>query len=250
MAINVLIGGKFGDFIHCLYVPNYIYKTTGIVSNIFICDSGNSYYGNANFEFGLENTYKELCPIVLQQEYCNCFKLWSGENIDVNTIKFRDSQYLYKTCWTEILTKTFFESDAKPIYGSWMKYNKSFSCDDTIFISRKPKNSMNRHIIDSFKNEIKKYKKAVFLGPKEAYEQFPLKHLCSNENPQTLSDWFVYFNSATAILANQSGPGAIACALNKKRTIELLPKSTHLDDIHYIGETKYSSKMDLIYPNY
>ena len=247
--MNILIGGKLGDFIHCMYVPFYLYKTTGMRSNIFICDSGNSYFNNANFEFGLQNTFRELIPIVMQQEYVKSFNIWSGEKNDINTIKFRDSEFLYKTCWTEILTNTFFGVSQKPLHGAWMRYDKSETQKkSTLLISRKVKNPMTSKLVDAYEKEIKKYENAIYLGTPENYDQFPLKHLCQNQNPQTLSDWFFSMNSAEAFLANQSGPGAMACALNVPRVIELLPKATHLDDIHYIGEAKYSDKISFIYP--
>jgi hypothetical protein len=247
--MNILIGGKLGDFIHCMYVPFYLYKTTGIASHIYMCDSGNSYFNNANFEFGLENTYKELYPIVMQQEYVKSFSLWNNQKIDINTIKFRDSEFLYKTCWTEILTNTFFGVNQKPLHGAWMRYDKSIpKDDDTLLISRKLKNSMPQIVLDEYKRQIAKYKKVIYLGSPQNYQEFAFKDLCANEFPQTLSDWFVQINSAKAFLANQSGPAAIACALNAPRVIELLPKSTHLDDIHYIGEAQYSDKISFIYP--
>lgn len=241
--MNILIGGKLGDFIHCMYIPNYIYRKTGRPSNIFISNIGDS------FEFGLENSYKDLAPIISQQEYVNSFEIWNGQRIDINAAEFRHSGFLGKFCWTEIMTKTFFGKKADPICGSWIKYNsKKNKFENTLVISRKPKNPMSEITFNAYEKYIKKYEKTIFLGSSEKYNNFEFKHLCSNQNPQSLLDWYDYISCSTMFLGDQSAPTAMACSINAPRITELLPRPTFGDDVHYFGEIKYGAKVNFISP--
>jgi len=243
MQINILIGGKFGDFIHAQYIPSFIYRTTGITSNIFVSNMGDS------FEFGLENSFRELVPVMQNQQYCNSFQIFKNEKVDMDLSTFRQSKYLFKTCWTELLTKTFLGENIKPIHGAWMTHNQSFDLKDTILVSRKNKTPVNDFIISNYEKEIKKYKNAIFIGSDRMYSEFPLKDLCKKITPLDIGEIFSYFNSNCTVLGDQSGPMAVASALNATRILEPLPKSIYPDEIHYLGEVKYSNKISFIRPS-
>ena len=76
--LNMISGGRLGDFVHQLYIPAIIYKENGIKTNLYMAEVGDI------FSFGLHNTFNEIKEIILNQPYINKFQIYGGENIYVN----------------------------------------------------------------------------------------------------------------------------------------------------------------------
>lgn len=235
---NVLIGAKMGDFMHCMYAPYHLWKTRGIKSNIFISEVGDI------FDNGFQKTFEELIPIVTQQEYVASFQAWNGQHIDYYTPLFRNQKYLYKQCWKQMMCSMFF-GDEKPLNGAWMTFNESERFQKTLVINRRNKSAFTPMIKNSYELEIAKFSKAIFIGGDAQFREFGSNSLCEHYSPQTLTDWFSVISKGSFFLGNQSGPAAIACALDVPRLVELLPS---LDAIHYFDESLYSKNMSFINP--
>ena len=235
---NVLIGARMGDFIHCMYVPYHLWKTRGIKSNIFISEVGDV------FDHGFKQTFEELTPIIMQQEYVESFQAWNGQHIEYYTPLFRNNKYLFKKCWKEMLLSIFF-NDEKPLEGGWMTFNEPNKFEKTLVINRRNKNEYFPVVKNSYELEIAKFSKAIFAGGANQFKEFGSNHLCEHYSPQSLTDWFSIISKGSFFLGNQSGPAAIACALDIPRLVELLPT---VDAIHYFNEALYSKNLSFINP--
>lgn len=236
--INILISGKMGDFIHCMYVPYHLWKTRGIKSNIYISNNAE------NFEHGLEKTFQELRPIVLIQDYIENFEIWNGQNIHFFTPLFRDSRFVFKNCWKEMLCRIFFNNE-KPLDGGWMSFDSQEKFNGTLVINRKNKIQFTSTIKNHYSLEISKFSKAIFAGDQGQFDQFELNNLCEYFSPKSLNDWFSIISKGSFFLGNQSGPAAIASALDRPRLVELSP---NIDAIHYLNESLYSNNLSFIVP--
>jgi hypothetical protein len=237
MIKNVLYGPKMGDFVQCLYVSHHLYKKDGTKSNVILSNIGDS------FENGLVNTFNEFKPVIEQQEFCNSFQLHNGQPIDVNVAEFRNSGLTFKTNWRDLLCRTYLNSE-DPFPGGWLTFNEKETWADTLIINRKPKTPFVSELTEPYLQQIKKYKKSIYVGHEEHYNQFPLKEYCAFYQPKDIFDWFSVVSKAAKVIACQSGPLHIALSLDKPTLAELLPRSTNPDWIHLFAEAKYHSNLE------
>lgn len=254
-TINFIIGGKLGDFIHALFAVKHICKYKNTKANVYICDIG--------WEFGIRNTYTELHPILMQQEYISSFNILENYTLDsiqtpqqnspiiirdkklisegyICLIDYISSPLLYQTCWSDIYSKTFnFPIDAD---YKWITYNNINSdLYNKILIQRKANVMRNSNF--PYKEIIDHYGKENILfisSTEEDYNSFPYKNEIEFYKVSTLDEWFTSINSSSLIIANLSAPAAMTQAMDKPRIIELPLTS---DYIHYLGEEKYSNNM-------
>jgi len=246
--IDCLIGGRLGDFIHSLVIPKQIYEYSGIKSKILIADKGDV------FSNGLLNTYKELIPIMENQEYIGGFELYDSEihkNIQKDLSTIRESPHLYTTCWNEILFKTYLPEHRHevPQELSWLNSTKNIpELNDVILVNRAPRSSMEDSTITRWEEIFKNYEEYKFLfvcSDKNQYIEFEFGNIellyC-----ETLEEMVNSIGSCAMFVGNQSTPFAIASALNKPRVVELISK---IDQIHYINDTKYYKNMTYFYGN-
>ena len=70
MVSSVLVSGKLGDLIHSMYVPHHLFERHGVRTKIYITDTAE------HFENGIDNTYRELKPIIQQQKGNDGFEIW------------------------------------------------------------------------------------------------------------------------------------------------------------------------------
>ena len=246
MTRNFLMGGKLGDFLHAMFAVKNICKQTNTKANIYMYDIG--------WEFGIYNTHSELQPIFLQQNYVNSFNVLENCEVDPiqtpqqNTpIKVYDqkllkegyvdlgtyirSPWLYKTCWSDLYSKTFnfkIEKEYK-----WITYNKiNPDLQNKILIQRKAHTLRNPNF---------DYNNIMFISSTQKdYEEFPNKSEIPFYKVTTLDEWFTAINSSAMVIANLSAPAVIAHAMDKPRIIEL-PYT--VDAQHCIGEERYSSNV-------
>jgi hypothetical protein len=82
--MRYLSGGLLGDFIHQLSVINEIWLRTGKRGILFITDKvGDS------FRRSLTETYSDIYPVIIAQEYIEDFQIHNCEQIDVNLSSWR-----------------------------------------------------------------------------------------------------------------------------------------------------------------
>jgi len=261
---NFIMGGKLGDFIQSLYAVKNICKQTNTKANLYLCDIG--------WEFGINNTYTELYPIILQQDYINTFNILPKESYTLDPVQtphqnspivihdrqlrgegyiylgeYLCSPLLYRACWSELYSDLYRFS----IEGSykWIEYiGLDPTLKDRILIQRKAATRTN----DLFPYEqiIEEYgEKLLFVSSNESdYDVFPFKSKVEFRKVTTLDEWFTSINSCEMIIANLSAPAAIAHAFDKLRIIEL-PFTE--DANHCIGEEKYSKNIYwYLHPDY
>lgn len=230
---NYLIGGRLGDFIHSLVVPKFLYDQEGIKANIFITDIGDI------FSNGLQNTYNELLPVMQSQRYVELFSIYNNEPIDYRLCDFRNSHYLYTTCWNEVFFKTFIPKYQVPSEFSWLDVTTKDYDNDTIVINRSTRRDMNNIILSEYNNIFEEYHghKFIFIcSDKSQYDSFPLKNKTELKICTTIEEIINAIYSAKIFVGNQSTPYAIASALNKPRILEALDS---VDRNHYITDSKY-----------
>jgi hypothetical protein len=237
MIKNILYGPKMGDFVRSLYVSHHLYKRDGTKSNVILSNIGDS------FENGLVNTFNEFKLVIEQQEFCNSFELYDEQTIDLNIAEFRTSKFLFKTNWRDLLCKTYLNSE-DPFPGAWLRFDEKEVWDDTLIINRKPKTPFVPQLMEPYLQQIKKYKKRIYVGYEEHYQQFPLKEYCTFYQPKDIFDWFSVISKAEKVIACQSGPLDIAISLDRPTLAELLPRSTNPDWINLFGEAKYHSNLE------
>ena len=255
MVSNFLMGGKLGDFLHAMFAVKHICKEQNIKANIYMYDIG--------WEFGIENTYSELKPIMLNQDYVNSFNILQKYELDqVQTpdknspIKIFDSillsegyidlgsyirsPWLYKTCWSDLYSKTFnFSIDED---YSWIRYN---SIDEKILgkvLIHRRNNPIRINNNFPYLEILEKYKDNIFFisSSDKDYEVFPYKEGIPFLKVTTLDEWFTYINSCSLLISNLSSPAVMGHAMDKLRIIEL---PNVIDSIHCIGEERYSKNV-------
>lgn len=253
---NFIMGGKLGDFIQSLYAVKNICKQNNTKANLYLCDIG--------WEFGINNTYAELYPIVMQQDYINSFNILAENSytldpvqtphqnspIEIHDIQIKEQGYidlgeyirsplLYRACWSELYSNLY-NFPIEGAYG-WIKYDGlDLTLKNRILIQRKAATRTN----DLFPYEqiVEEYgEKLLFVSSNENdYNVFPYKSKVEFRKVTTLDEWFTSINSCEMIIANLSAPAAIAHAFDKLRIIEL----PFTEDAHHcIGEEKYTNNI-------
>lgn len=76
--IKYISGGLIGDFINQLSVVNEKYYLTGRKGIVYIANIGDV------FRLGVQRAYDDLYSIVSKQQYIHSFKIYNGENININ----------------------------------------------------------------------------------------------------------------------------------------------------------------------
>jgi len=244
MVNNFVMAGKLGDFLHAMFAVKNICERDNITANVYMDPHG--------FEFGVENTQRELEPILMQQHYMNSLQVLTESNKQkleqegfIDLRQYIKSPFLYKCCWSELYSKTF----NFPILNTykWISYDKVNSdLQGKIIIQRKA-NAM-RNTIFPYKEIIEQYGRENFIflsSNKNDYEEFPYKSLIDYYQVQTLDEWFTAINSCGIIIANLSAPAVMAHAMDKPRVIELPANDNTflLDAYHCMGEEKYSNNV-------
>lgn len=255
MVSNFLVGGKLGDFLHAMYVVKHVSSKNNTKAHVHMVDIG--------WERGIQTTFNELTPILLQQDYIQSFSILENYEMDpiqtpqqnspirvfdqqilneghVDMGDYLRSPWLYKACWSEIFSRTF--NFDIPQQNQWMTYNKiDDSFKNKIVIHRRYNPIRLNHkfpyeqILNQYADNV------IFVSTTETdYEQFPFKHKLPFVQVETLDELFTVVNSCEMIVSNLTGITVIAHALNKLRVIELPDTS---DAIHCMGEEKYSDKI-------
>lgn len=229
--LNMISGGKFGDFIHQLYIPAIIYKLHNIKTNLYIAEIGDC------FSFGLENTFNELKDIIISQEYINTFEIYNNQQINCNLSAWRNTNP--QICWTEKLSLIYLENIdlnfknfqiIKNIKNT-EEYNNSLIINRSLDFRRHSEK-------DIYLKYIKEHgeKNSFFIYTDiNQYINFPHKNLVQPLYINNIEKLFEVINSCKLFCGNLSGPMAVAYSLMKNIVCEV----GNIDSISYINETKY-----------
>jgi len=99
--IVYLAGGKLGDFIQSLSVINEKFYETGRKGLLYIYNTGD-YFAN-----GLDNTYNDIYPIIINQHYIQDFKIYNYEQFDINLAFWRKDPNTYQRSWYQTYKQTY-----------------------------------------------------------------------------------------------------------------------------------------------
>jgi hypothetical protein len=229
--INMISGGRLGDFIHQMYVPAILYNKYKIKTNLYISEIGDY------FSFGLQNTFNELHDIILNQEYINKFEIYNNQDININLSFWRNVNP--QLCWTEKLSSIYLESSDFNIRNFQIikniknikEYNNSLIINRSLIPERCSEN-------DIYLNHIQQYGKenSFFIYTDlNQYENFPSKNLVQPLYINSLQNLFEIINSCKLFCGNLSAPMAIAYSLMKNIVCEF----GHRDADSYRNEIKY-----------
>lgn len=95
-------GGLLGDFIQSLSVIcEKFYETCGRKGILYISNIGDT------FRNGLENTYNDIYPVIIKQKYIKEFKIYNNESYDIDLVKWRYDDLVFKTSWSNIYNNNY-----------------------------------------------------------------------------------------------------------------------------------------------
>jgi len=232
---SYLGGGKLGDFIYGLSICKYNYEISGYKAIIYISERGDF------FETSLEVTYNSLYPILMNQDWCEDFKIYNNEIIDVDLVKFRQSKLLYNNTFLEIFFNDFLKINP-PKNFHWIKHEKNQLFKDSLIINRSKKYFHNSSIKE-YSKIIEQFQKSYFIYfDKSQFEVFPLKEYCIPYHVKNLYEFFTIINSSKLFIGNQTGSTAMASSLNVNRITELdgsIDSNFFYNDVKYYDNFKY-----------
>lgn len=243
MLINVVIGGRLGDFFQMLYVLKQKYALNGDIFNVYLTEYVDLHECDV-FIKDLNQTYKELYPIMIQQPYINTFNIFNFQiekYINLNVWR----RYMDKNLWpwTNILNTVFLNNIENLEYGRWVQFDKKNDLfKNKVVIHRglyRNTNLINwKFLVEN--ND------CVFVGSDyKQYSEFKYRYNVPFQQFNTLSDLLSILNSCLFFVGNQTGPLAIANALNTPRLGELWDVVA----VHYINEHFYTPEFNWISEN-
>jgi hypothetical protein len=230
-TLNMISGGKLGDFIHQLYIPAIIYNIYNIKTNLYISEIGD------HFSFGLENTFNELHDIISEQEYINTFEIYNNQNINFDLSFWRNQNP--QLCWTEKLLSIYLQSANFNIRNFQIiknvknikKYNNSLIINRSLDHRRHSANDLYIKYIHEYGKENSFF---IYTDVNQ-YVNFPHKNLVQPLYIDNIQDLFKIINSCSLFCGNLSAPMAIAYALMKNIVCEI----GYVDGDSYKNEKKY-----------
>lgn len=231
MELNMVSGGKLGDFIHQMFIPAFIYNKYKIKTNLYISEIGDY------FSFGLENTFNELYNIISNQEYINKFEIYNNQDININLSLWRNTNP--QLCWTEKLSSIYLQSlDFNLRNFQIIKNIKNIKEYNNSLIINRSLDSRRYSQNDIYLNHIQQYGKAnsffVYTDVNQ-YANFPYKNLVQPLYINSIQYLFEIINSCKLFCGNLSAPMAIAYSLMKNIICEF----GYVDTDSYRNEIKY-----------
>lgn len=218
--MNFLLGGRLGDLFHAMYAA----KNTPGKHMLYITDRRDLH--SDGFLNPLKETYHEVMPIVLHQDYCDGFQMYNDEPIAQNLSMWR--RYAYSASWTQLLSNTF----NVPVNGEpWIKFFKQNGWSDIIVVHCSNNVARRGHNWDTVLNMYEG--RCVFVGNESEYSAFGYN--IPFHKPASLSEHMMIINSCKFFIGNQSCPLAMAHALGVPRLAML----NEIDKLHYTGEERF-----------
>lgn len=222
--IKYLCSGRLGDFLNSLSVINEKYYDTGRKGILYMAD----YHGGDTFKFTLENCYKDIYNVIIKQKYICEFKIYNGEEYDINLNNWRDliripiENFTSSHNWKNIYSN-YFNVD-------WGKHRwlNNISCytswNDKILINMTTYRIISNS--DKLKSIINENKKNVYFVTfeKEEYDFFINKYNLSEEDVnmhliKSFEEMCIIINSCKYGYFGISSLAVIANALHKEHSI-------------------------------
>lgn len=224
--IRYVSSGKFGDFIQSLSVIKEKYIETGRKGILYIAEK------DEYFRLSLEPTYKDTFPILSTQSYIQEYKIYRGEEYDINLSEWRCGHpYFFKENWNKIYEYSYNVSWGK---HPWLELsqNKVDMLKNTVFLNIPNYCPFVNININAF---YEKYgSNLVFISMnKNDYTHFKIRypHICIDYyQVSNFTDMCIAVHSCKLFVGSLSGMLTIAHALHHPRVISLFREINHNDD--------------------
>jgi hypothetical protein len=224
--LKYISSGKLGDFILQLSVINENYLNLGRKGLLYISVK------HCDFTNGLQGTYEDTYEIIKSQPYIEDYKIYSGEEIDIDLSIWRYNDIWYSGNLRDIFIKTYNIDWGKNkwLYLDETKYDEKWK--NTVFINTK---NENFKYLD-YQSLYDKYgEKLVFISlTKNNYDNFIEKinlNIPFYHSPN-FTDLCVAINSCKLFVGNLSMPLALAYSLHRKTMIACNFPPDNVEEIH------------------
>jgi hypothetical protein len=231
--MNYLACPKLGDLFHSMILPKFLYDNGNGKADIYLCE----FYDK--FNAGLEHTFNELKEIIDAQDYVSSFQIFNEPGkIDVDLGSFRMSPMLANGPFWQLFLHTWIRPlPDLPRNYQWITVPKLSGYEDVLYINRSHVwngGPMTEKTIEKYRQVMSQFSRKIFVTSEtNQYDEFPLKDECELLVPNSLMEMCQIMCSCNSFLGNQSGPLAIASAMNVPRIGELMGYRAHL---HYLND--------------
>lgn len=212
-CLTYIVGGRLGDFIYALYVVWAKYKETGKKGRVYLSDRKE--WLCEPMARPLEETYAELRPLVMHQEYIQEFEVYGNGGggevapFDYNLNLWR--AYHGKVEWLGMLQQVYRLKVTDR--GPWIVCPPSESNVRSAVLMHK---SLHRANADFPWERLLPQIQAVFVTCDiKEYVGFPAKSMVGCALCKDLCEMVGCIDRCTLFIGNQSAPLAIAAALGK-----------------------------------
>jgi len=230
--ITYITGGMFGDFIHLLSVICEKYNETGRKGILYISNRGDC------FRNGIENTYKDVYPVIMDQKYIQDFKIYNNEPFEIDLTEWRNNPNLFSQNLYNTYKQTYNVQWGKT---PWIVAPYDEKWKDKVIINTTSHRWM--HNIEFIKlTSIYPYDLVFISSDNEQYTFFTNKTgiIIDHHKFDTFLELITIINSCKLFVGSLSAPLSIAHALHKKRICGL-PKC-HFDSC-------MNAELDQVLPN-
>jgi hypothetical protein len=100
-TISYLAGGMLGDFIYSLSVIKEKYIETGKKGVLYLSEKGDI------FRLGLEKTFHDTYPLIMNQEYILHYSIYTNEDFDIDLTMWRNNLAVDYKNWYIKYKKTY-----------------------------------------------------------------------------------------------------------------------------------------------
>jgi hypothetical protein len=215
--ISYISGGKLGDFLNQLSVVCEKFYESGRKGILYIYNIGD------NFLFGLENTYNDTYNVIMNEKYIQEYKIYNGENIDINLSFWRNNHTFIQT-FKEIYDNNFGVDWAK---HKWITGKINSYWEDKIIINVTMIRFLSDNSLQKMKEIINKnMTNIVFVGENENDFNFFSQNIGCNivhYKPISFDDMISVVNSCKFAYLGLSAYGVIANSLKKEHIIIAAP---------------------------
>jgi len=231
--MNYLACPKLGDLFHSMILPKFLYDSGKGKADIYLCE----YYDK--FNAGLEHTFNQLQEIIDLQDYVSSFQIFNEPGkIDIDLGSFRMSPMLANGPFWQLFLHTWIRPlPDLPRNYKWITVPKLSGYEDVLYINRSHVwngGPMTEKTLEKYRQAMSCFSRKIFVTNETSqYDEFPLKDECELFVPKNLMEMCQVMTSCNSFLGNQSGPLAIASAMNVPRIGELMGYRAHL---HYIND--------------
>jgi hypothetical protein len=210
--LNYLVSGMFGDFIQTLSVICEVYHKIGRKGILYISENKEDRFLN-----GVENTYKDTYPVIMNQPYIKDYQIFNNKihNINCNLSLWRLNTKLFYQNWYHTFNQMYGVEWGK---RKWLNVGYDEKWKNKVVINTNNRRFANT--IDFYRLKTMYHDDLIFIASKKSEHE----HFEKTANISIEYHEFKSFLELTTIISScklfvgcLSAPLAIAHALHKPR---------------------------------